>query len=86
MVAQQLGGIKEQVVKVHRVVHLQQFLVAGVHTLDHLIAVGNHRHLVWTEQLILGIGNGSMHPCRAVGLFVDVQLADRAFDQGFLIV
>ena len=83
---QQARRQHQQVIKIDRVAGGQQFLVAFVDAGDHLVAVGAQRHVTGQQQVVLGGGDGGVHPGGAVGLIVNIQFADGAFDQRNLVI
>ena len=53
-VLQQVSGVKQDIVEIHRIAGDQPLLIFCVDTLDDLVAIGLCRIIVCTDQLILG--------------------------------
>ena len=86
IVLQQARRVDQKVVKVHGVAGNQPLLIFPVHTLYDLIPVGGGRVFVRSNELILGARDRPVHTCRAIELFIDIQLSDHSFDDSLLVV
>ncbi len=85
MLSQELNGSQEQIVKIERVVELEQGLVAFVDPPGDLAKVGLGSELLDADQLVLGGRDGGVDPARLKLLGIQIELLQGAFDERALV-
>ena len=86
VIFQQARGVNQDVVKINSIAGDQSLLVFQIHPFHNFITIGVSRVIIRADQLVLGVGNGRMHAVRPVQLFVQVEFADDALREPYLVV
>ena len=86
MVAQELHGVNQQIVKIHRVVVQQFFLIAFVNASDRFMPIRRGHVLLGTDEFVFGFGNRGEYLTGTIHLVVDVLLTHNFLNQFRLVV
>ncbi len=86
MFFEQVGGHQQQVVEIHAVGLLEQFLVFFVDAFHGFVAVGFDGEIVRADQFVLGARNRPVDDDRAIEFVVEIEFLDGCFDHLFLVV